>query len=47
VLRVSWPLAILAAVVVALVARNPRLLVPMIVVFGIWYLLQRAGAGRR
>jgi hypothetical protein len=40
VLRISWPLAFLAAVVVALVARNPRLLVPMLVVFGVWWLVQ-------
>jgi hypothetical protein len=47
VLRVSWPLAILAVVVIALVARNPRLLVPMLVVFGVWFLLQAARRGPR
>lgn len=39
-LRISWPLAILAAVVIALVARNPRLFVPMTIVFLVWYLVQ-------
>jgi hypothetical protein len=47
VLRLSWPFAIFAAVVVALVARNPRLLVPMLVVFGVWFLVQTAKRGRR
>lgn len=39
-LRISWPLAIVAAVVIALVARNPRLFVPMTIVFLVWYLVQ-------
>ena len=39
-LRISWPLAIFAAVVIALVARNPRLFVPISIVFLIWYLVQ-------
>lgn len=45
-LRISWPLALFLAVVVALVARQPRLLVPILVVFGVWYLVQTA-RGRR
>jgi hypothetical protein len=40
VLRISWGLALLAAVVIALVARSPRLLVPMAVVFVVWYLVE-------
>jgi hypothetical protein len=47
VLRLSWPLAILAVVVIALVARIPRLLVPMLIVFGVWFVLQTARRGRR
>jgi hypothetical protein len=45
-LRISWPLALFLAVVVALIARRPRLLVPILVVFGIWYVVQTA-RGRR
>jgi hypothetical protein len=45
-LRVSWPLAILAAAVIAVVARRPRLLVPILVVFAIWYVWQRSKARR-
>ncbi|HEX5634865.1 MAG TPA: hypothetical protein VFX50_16595 [Gemmatimonadales bacterium] len=46
-LRISWPLALFLAVVVALIARRPRLLVPILVVFGIWYLVQVARGRRR
>ena len=46
-LRISWPLAILAAVVIALVARNPRLFVPMTIVFLVWYLVQANRRGNR
>jgi hypothetical protein len=35
-LRISWPLAILLAAVVAVVARRPRLLVPVLIVFAVW-----------
>lgn len=44
-LRISWPLAILLAAVIAVVARRPRLLVPLLVVFAAWYLWQRARPG--
>jgi hypothetical protein len=47
VLRVSWPLALLAVVVIILVARNPRLLLPVLVVFGVWFALQAARRRRR
>ncbi len=46
-LRISWPLALFLAVVVALIARRPRLLVPILVVFGVWYLVQTARGRRR
>jgi hypothetical protein len=39
--RISWPLAVLAAAVIAVVARRPRLLVPALLVFAIWFLWQR------
>ena len=41
-LRISWPLAILAAAVIALIARRPRLLVPVLVVFVVWYVWERS-----
>lgn len=47
-LRISWGLALLAAVVLVLVARNPRLLVPMVLVFGVWFAVEAVrGRGRR
>jgi hypothetical protein len=38
--RLSWPLALLLAVVIVFVARRPQLLLPVLVVFGIWFLVQ-------
>lgn len=48
-LRISWPLAILLAAVVAVVARRPRLLGWMLLVFGVWFLVEllRSRARRR
>ncbi len=46
-LRISWPLALLLAAVVAIVARKPRLVVPIAIVFVVWYVVQRASAGRK
>ncbi len=34
--RISWPLAILIAAVIAVVARRPNMLVPVLVVFAVW-----------
>ncbi|WP_198133785.1 hypothetical protein [Anaeromyxobacter dehalogenans] len=45
--RISWPLALLLAVVIAVVARQPRLIVPMLVVLGVWYLVETARGRRR
>lgn len=45
--RISWPLAILAVALVAIVARVPRLLLPILIVFAIWFVVQRLGAKRR
>ncbi len=47
VLRISWPLALLLAAVIALVARRPQLFLPMLVVFGIWFMVERARTSRR
>jgi hypothetical protein len=41
-LRISWPLALLLAFCVAIIARRPQLLVPLLVVFGVWFLVQSA-----
>jgi hypothetical protein len=47
-LRISWPLAFLLASVIAIVARKPRLLVPILVVFAVWFAVQRLQeSGRR
>jgi hypothetical protein len=45
--RISWPLALLAAAVIAIVARRPRLLVPVLIVFAIWFVVQSASGRRR
>jgi hypothetical protein len=45
--RISWPLALLLVLLVAVVARAPRLLVPLLVVFGIWFLVQSARGRHR
>ena len=39
-IRISWGLALLVTIVIVFVARNPRLLVPMVVVFAVWFLVQ-------
>jgi hypothetical protein len=46
-LRISWPLALFVAVCIAIVARAPRLLVPVLVVFGVWLAWQAARRPRR
>ncbi len=45
-LRISWPLALLLAAVIALVARRPRLLLPILVVLAVWFVVQTL-RGRR
>lgn len=40
-LRISWPLAIVIAAIIAVVARRPRLLVPILVVFAIWFVWEQ------
>jgi hypothetical protein len=44
--RISWPLAILLAGVIAIVARRPKLFVPLLILFGIWALWQMSARKR-
>ena len=44
--RIGWPFAIFVAAVIALVARRPRLLLPVLVVFAVWFLVEQARRGR-
>ncbi len=44
--RISWPLAFFVAAVIAIVARKPRLIMPVLVVFVIWYVVQSASRRR-
>ncbi|HSN90378.1 MAG TPA: hypothetical protein VLS93_04045 [Anaeromyxobacteraceae bacterium] len=46
-IRISIPLAILLAGVIAIVARKPRLFLPLLVVFTIWALWQMSASRRR
>ncbi len=41
-LRISWPLAVLLAFTIAVVARKPKLLPGLLVVYGIWFVVQAA-----
>jgi hypothetical protein len=40
-LRISWPLALLLAIVLVLVARRPQLLEPILLVFVIWFIWEQ------
>ncbi len=46
-LRISWPLAILLAAIIAIVARRPRLLGWMLVVFAVWFVVETVRTRRR
>ena len=46
-LRITWPLAFVLAAAIVIVARRPQLLVPLLVVFGIWFLVESARGKRR
>lgn len=46
-LRISWPLAIVAAAVIAVVARRPNLLVPILIVFAVWFVWASRRRGPR
>jgi hypothetical protein len=39
-LRISWPLAIVIALCIFAIARRPRLLEPIVVVFAVWFVWQ-------
>ncbi len=41
-LRISWPLALLLAFTIAVVARKPKLLPWMLIVYGVWFVVQAA-----
>ncbi len=46
-LRISWPLAFFLAVVIAIVARRPRMLSWVLVALAIWFLVQSMRRRRR
>jgi hypothetical protein len=46
-LRISWPLAILLAGVLVVVARRPRLLVWVALTFAIWFVIESIRTRRR
>ena len=39
-LRISWPLAFVLAAAIAIIARRPRLLPVVLVVFVVWFLVE-------
>lgn len=41
-LRISWPLAILLAATIAIVARKPRMLPWLLIAYGVWFLVETA-----
>jgi hypothetical protein len=41
-LRISWPLAILLAATIAILARKPRLLPWMLIAYGVWFVVETA-----
>lgn len=45
--RITWPLAILLVVVIVILARHPRLAGPVLLVLGVWFLLEWLRARRR
>jgi hypothetical protein len=46
-LRISWPLALLLVVLIALVARRPRLFPFVLVALAVWFLVETARRRRR
>lgn len=41
-LRISWPLAILIAATIAVVARKPRMLPWLLIAYGVWFVIETA-----
>ncbi len=46
-LRISWPLAVLLVAVVAVVARRPKLLTYVLIVFAVWFVIETVRSRRR
>ena len=46
-LRISWPLAILLAAAIAVVARRPSLLSWVLIAFAVWFVVETVRARRR
>jgi hypothetical protein len=46
-LRISWPLALFLAAVIAVVARRPRMLVYVLVAFAVWFVVETLRGRRR
>jgi hypothetical protein len=46
-LRISWPLAVVVAGAIAIVARRPRLLFYVVAVFAVWYAVETLRNRRR
>lgn len=46
-LRISWPLALLLAAIIVVVARRPRMLVWVVMVFAIWFVVETVRGRRR
>ncbi len=46
-LRISWPLAILLAGAIAIVARRPRMLTWVLLAFAIWFVVEIVRGRRR
>ena len=46
-LRISWPLALLLAAIIAIVARRPRLLEPIVLVFLVWFVWEQVKQRKR
>ncbi len=46
-LRISWPLALVLAAAIAIVARRPRLIGYVAIVLAIWFVVENARNRRR
>ena len=46
-LRISWPLAILLAGAIAIIARKPKLLTWVLLAFAVWFLVEALRARKR
>jgi hypothetical protein len=46
-LRISWPLAILAAAAIVAIARRPKLLTWVLLAFAVWFVVETLRTRRR